>query len=165
MQIIYKHTQTKSFKLVRNLHQTLGVHKFVGRSIHSSMEANRKRSRGFLKGKLTVPFYRQSKPPANTQFGTIGSTKTTKPNQSTACPNSVGIVVHQDYAIAQPKPKVTFVVADNCRDLVSQLEEVYGVVGDESVDSKAALYISTVQERLKLERVNSERKKFQENQV
>lgn len=128
------------------------------RSIHPPMEANRKRSRWFPKGKLT-PFYRAPKPPATAQYG---STKT-KPTQSSACPASVGILVHQDYAIAQPKPKVSFVVAENGRDLVRQLEEVYGVVGDESVDTKAAIYISTVQERLKLERVNSERITFQEN--
>ncbi|KAF7819409.1 uncharacterized protein G2W53_024864 [Senna tora] len=123
------------------------------------MEANRKRSRGLLKGKL-MPFYRAPKPPISTQYG---SSKT-KAVQSSASP--MGIVVHQDYAIAPPKPnKVSFVVVDNGRHLVSQLEEVYGV-DDDKVDIKAAMYIATVQERLKLERVNSERKiNFQDNQV
>lgn len=55
-------------------------------------------------------------------------------------------------------------VADNGRDIVRRLEEIYGD-GDEHVDTKASIYISAVQERFKLERVNSERINFQDNQV
>ncbi|KAF7801723.1 hypothetical protein G2W53_040834 [Senna tora] len=52
-----------------------------------------------------------------------------------------GYVSHQDCIMTQPKPKVSF-------------EDTY----DESVDAKAASYISKVQERFKLERLNSERR-------
>ncbi|KAK4282241.1 hypothetical protein QN277_013641 [Acacia crassicarpa] len=128
------------------------------------MEANRKRSRGFLKGKL-IPFNRAPKPASTAQYG--GGTKSMKASQTTACPAaSLGILVHQDYAIAPPKPKVSILVADNRCDVVSRRrwEEVYGA-GDESVDTKAAIYISTVQERLKLEHLNSERTTIQDNQA
>lgn len=108
------------------------------------------RSRVFLKAKL-MHFHRGSKG---------------KPTLSSSSA-SVGRVTHQDYVMAQPKPnKVTFVVADNNnsnrRDLVSQLEDIYGIATDESVDAKASIYISTVQERWKLERLNSERMKLQD---
>ncbi|KAJ4729483.1 Dynein heavy chain 1, axonemal [Melia azedarach] len=115
------------------------------------MEANRKR-RGFIKGKL-MPFYRV----ASKSSPTVQYSSKVKPNQSSPAAASVG------YVIAQPKPKVSFIVPthdnnnnnnNNNRDKLSQLEKLYGVVGDESVDSKAASYISSVQERFKLERVN-----------
>ncbi|XP_054796908.1 uncharacterized protein LOC129302196 [Prosopis cineraria] len=124
------------------------------------MEANQKRSRGFFKGKL-MPFHRVPKPAATAQ------TRVMKANQPTACPAaSVGILVHQDYAIARPKPKVSILVAGSRCDVMSQRwEEVYGMAGDESVDTKAAIYISTVQERLKLEHLNSERIPIQDNQA
>ncbi|KAI4348326.1 hypothetical protein L6164_009061 [Bauhinia variegata] len=103
------------------------------------MESNRMRSRGFLKGKL-MPFHRTPKPSPTVQY------TTTKPS-----PASV-VVVHQvqDRVISQPKPKVY-----KSRDLMT-LEEIYSVAVDESVDTKAAKYISLVQERLKLEALNEE---------
>ncbi|XP_019457679.1 PREDICTED: uncharacterized protein LOC109358067 [Lupinus angustifolius] len=116
------------------------------------MEANRKRNRGFLKGKI-LPFYRAPKPSSTMQY------TTTKVNTNhSSSPASIGCVVHQDYAISQPNPKVSIVVADNRSDLVSHLEELYGLPGDESVDTKAGLYISMVQQRLTLERVSTEPK-------
>lgn len=126
------------------------------------MEANRKRSRGFLKGKL-IPFHRAPKHASTVQFG--GNTKTMKANQPTNCPNaSTEILIHQDYVMAPPpKPKVSILVADNRCDVVSRRwEEEFGMDGDESVDMKAAIYISTVQERLKREH---ERIMIQENQA
>ncbi|XP_062104575.1 uncharacterized protein LOC133815794 [Humulus lupulus] len=136
------------------------------------MESNRKR-RGFMKGKL-MPFYRASKPSSNNnnsmQYMTMSSSTTkvvNKPNQSSPSAASVGFLVHQDYLIAQPKPKVSFVLPAAHHDYgggggrdssVVQRESLYGgVTVDEGVDSKAANYISMVQERFKLERVNSER--------
>ncbi|XP_061339107.1 uncharacterized protein LOC133285831 [Gastrolobium bilobum] len=121
------------------------------------MEANRKRSRGFLKGKL-APFYKGPKPSSTVHY----TTTNVKPNHSSPSPASVGFVVHHDYAIAQSNPKVSIVVADKRGDLMSHLEELYGVPADESVDTKAGIYISMVQERLMLERVNTEPKKLQE---
>ncbi|KAF5457403.1 hypothetical protein F2P56_021506 [Juglans regia] len=131
------------------------------------MEANRK-LRGFVKGKL-MPFHRSATKPSSTvQY--ISSK--IKPNQSSPSTAPLGFVVHQDYAVAQPKQKaVSFIVPPDHnminRDLVvlSKYENLYGLAADESVDMKAATYISSVQERFKLERMNSERKKCQDMQL
>ncbi|XVF13895.1 hypothetical protein REPUB_Repub09cG0008900 [Reevesia pubescens] len=122
------------------------------------MESNRKR-RGFIKGKLT-PFYRAAKPAAAVMQYT---TKVVKPNQaSSTTTNSVSFRVHQDYMISQPK-QVSFIVpVDKNSKNLSQIDNFFGVADDESVDMKAATYISSVQERFKLERNNSERIKLQE---
>ncbi|KAJ7971712.1 Dynein heavy chain 1, axonemal [Quillaja saponaria] len=136
------------------------------------MESNRKRSRGLIKGKL-FPFYREAKPCATLHY--TSSINNVKPNQSSPSTASVGFRVHhQDYFIThQPKPKVSFLVPatasgaanniNNCRDRdgdgdrdnVGQLNE-----DDESVDLRAATYIACVQERFKLERINSEKIKY-----
>ncbi|XP_027353237.1 uncharacterized protein LOC113863749 [Abrus precatorius] len=116
------------------------------------MEANRKRSRGFLKGKL-VPFYRAPKPSSTVQY----TATDVKPSHYSSSPASVGFVVRQDYAITQRTPKVRIVVADNRSDL----DALYGEPGDESVDTKAEIYISMVQQqRLMHERLNSEPNTF-----
>ncbi|KAJ8771972.1 hypothetical protein K2173_027149 [Erythroxylum novogranatense] len=118
------------------------------------MESNRKR-RGILKGKL-MPFYRSAKSSTTIQYS-----NKIMPSQlsSAASTASVGFVVNQDFLVAPPKQKVSFIVpADNSRDKLSQLDMVYGLPGDESVDMKASTYISNVQERFKLERATSERK-------
>ncbi|KAK7855001.1 uncharacterized protein LOC112033429 [Quercus suber] len=115
------------------------------------MEANRGKRRGFVKGKL-MPFYRAAKPSSTVQY-----TTKVKPSQSSPSTASVEFLVHQDYYVfAQPKQKVAFIVQDNSRDLISPYDNLYGMPGDESVDTKAASYISSVQERFKLERINSE---------
>ncbi|PON61286.1 hypothetical protein PanWU01x14_146630 [Parasponia andersonii] len=118
------------------------------------MESNRKR-RGFMKGKL-MPFYRATKLNSSTTT-TVQYTSKVKPSQSSPSAASVGFSVHQDYVIAQPKPKVSFILPHESRDSVVQLDNLYGMAVDETVDSKAASYIYSVQERFKLERVNSER--------
>ncbi|XVE67675.1 hypothetical protein DITRI_Ditri09bG0007200 [Diplodiscus trichospermus] len=118
------------------------------------MESNRKR-RGFIKEKLT-PFYRAAKPTPAMQY----STKV-KPNQASSTTASFSFRVHQDM-VPQPK-QVSFIVpADKNRENLSQIENFFGVAGDESVDIKAATYISSVQERFKLEPNNSERMMLQE---
>ncbi|KAM6549558.1 hypothetical protein CsatB_021234 [Cannabis sativa] len=146
------------------------------------MESNRKR-RSFMKSKL-MPFYRASSKPSSNNYNnnnnnnnncssnTLQYKVMNKPNQSSPSAASVGFLVHQDYLITQPKPKVSFVMSSHGggggggggRDSsVVQLEKLYGGVAvDEGVDSKAANYISMVQERFKLERVNSERVKCQD---
>ncbi|XVF60018.1 hypothetical protein PTKIN_Ptkin08bG0008900 [Pterospermum kingtungense] len=118
------------------------------------MESNRKR-RGFIKGKL-MPLYRAAKPtPAAMQL-----TTNVKPNQTTT---SVSFRVHQDYMVSQPKQvSIILPATDKNRENLSQIDSFFGVACDESVDVKAASYISTVQERFKLERNNSERVKLQE---
>ncbi|XP_041002320.1 uncharacterized protein LOC121248032 [Juglans microcarpa x Juglans regia] len=121
------------------------------------MEANRKR-RGFIKGKL-MSFQRAAKPSSIVQY-----TSKAKPSQSSPSTASVGFLVHQDYVVSQPKQKVSFMVpADNSRDLISSqyYDSLYGIAADETVDTKAATYISSVQERFKLERMKSEHKKCQ----
>ncbi|EOY02838.1 hypothetical protein QQP08_014138 [Theobroma cacao] len=117
--------------------------------------SNRKR-RGFIKGKL-APFYRAAKPAA----AAMQYTTKVMPNQ-TSTTASVSFRVHQDYMVSQPK-QVSFILpADKNRENLSQIDNFFGVAGDESVDIKAASYISSVQERFKLERNNSERIKLQE---
>ncbi|KAK6928556.1 hypothetical protein RJ641_007147 [Dillenia turbinata] len=121
--------------------------------------ANRKR-RGFVKGKLMMPFYRSAKPSAAVPY--TSSTKV-KPSQSSPTTASVGYIVDQDFVIPRPKQKVSFILPENygCESDYHN-DNPYGVVGDESVDMKAASYISCVQERFKLERSISERKKYSE---
>ncbi|XWS32625.1 hypothetical protein CRYUN_Cryun22dG0006400 [Craigia yunnanensis] len=110
------------------------------------MESNRK-GRGFIKGKLT-PFYRAAKPTPAMQY-----TTKVKPNQGSSTTASVSFRLNQDYMISQPK-QVSFIVpADKNRENLSQIDN-FGVAGDESVDLKATTYISSVQERFKLERVS-----------
>jgi hypothetical protein len=105
------------------------------------MEAIRKR-RGFLKGKL-MSFHRSAaaKPSSAVQY-----TSKVKPSQSSPSAASVEFML-------QPKQKVSYVVpADS-----SHYENLYGVAADDAIDMKAGVFISSVQERFKLERVNSER--------
>jgi hypothetical protein len=121
------------------------------------MESNRKR-KGFTKGKLMLFYCSSPKPSSNVQY----SSKV-KPSQTSPTTASVGYVNH-DYMIAPQKQKVSFIVpaADNHRDKLSQFDKFFGVVGDVSVDTKATSYISSVQERFKLERINSERKQLED---
>ena len=96
------------------------------------MEANRK-LRGYVKGKL-MSFYRTAKPSSTVQYTT----------------SSIKFQVQQDnWVFAQPKQKVSFIVQDNNRDLMTSYDNIYGVPGDERVDMKAASYISSAQERFK----------------
>lgn len=98
------------------------------------MEANRKRNRGLLKGKLS-PLFRTTKPSTTTLEFT---TTNVKPNHSSPSPASHVVVVHKDYA--KPSPKVSIVVTDCWSD---------NSPTDECVDMKASIYISMVQQRLK----------------
>ncbi|OWM71422.1 uncharacterized protein LOC116194461 [Punica granatum] len=116
------------------------------------MESNRKR-RGFIKSKLGLPFYKAAKPSSSTvQY----STKATPNGQTSKQTVTVSYVV-QEYIITQPKPKLSFVTPEKGR--AEPFDVAYG---DEAVDLKAANYISSVQERFKLERINSERKNCQD---
>ncbi|MBA0781619.1 hypothetical protein Gotri_002526 [Gossypium trilobum] len=103
------------------------------------MEFNSKR-RGFFKGKLT-PFYRAVKGVPTRQY----SSKV-KPNQGSSTSASISFRVHQDYMISQPKQISYIVPGDKNREKFSQIDNFFGVTGDESVDIKAATYISSVQE-------------------
>ncbi|PRQ54291.1 hypothetical protein RchiOBHm_Chr2g0175871 [Rosa chinensis] len=138
------------------------------------MESNRKR-RGFMKGKLT-PFYRVSKPSSTSTTTTTSTTSKqssmqymmsskVQPSQAYPLPSSVGFLVHnrKDYHViatqvqAQPKQKITFIVPPSPADRKQQQQQQqldHNLAGDEMVDMKAATYISSVQERFKLERNN-----------
>ncbi|KAJ6754485.1 hypothetical protein OIU79_027159 [Salix purpurea] len=124
------------------------------------MESNRKR-KGFTKGKLMVFYRSPPKPSSNVQY-----TSKLKPSQTSPAAASVGYV-NQDYMIAPQKQVVSFMVpaADYHREKLSQFDKFFGVAGDVSVDTKATRYISSVQERFKLERVNSERKQQLEDEL
>ncbi|KAA8548246.1 hypothetical protein F0562_004493 [Nyssa sinensis] len=133
------------------------------------MESNRKR-KGFMKAKLAMSFYRAAKPSSSSvQYSS--KVKPSPPPSSTASVGYVAssssnalverYVVNPDYVTPQPKPKLSFLVPEinGGRDSYSscKFDNPYGGAGDESVDVKAATYISSVQERFRLERVNSER--------
>ncbi|KAJ8648916.1 hypothetical protein MRB53_001939 [Persea americana] len=129
------------------------------------MESNRKR-RGFMKGKLMMSSYRASKTPSSVQFS---SKIKQSPPASTA---SVGFHVDEKkFAISsspvKQMPSVIAVDGDAYGDFVGHVEGTNGagasVAGDESVDLRAATYISYVQERFRLERGDS--RKYQETQA
>ncbi|TYI63847.1 hypothetical protein E1A91_D09G045100v1 [Gossypium mustelinum] len=117
------------------------------------MESNRKH-RGFIKSKLT-PFYRAAKP----ALSAMPYTTKVKPNQASSTTASLSF---HDYKISQPKQVSFFVpAADKKRENLSQIDTFFGFAGDEAVDIKTSTYISSVQERFKLER-NSEQVMLQE---
>ena len=125
------------------------------------MESNRKR-RGFMKGKL-MPFYsRAAKPSSTVQYTSTTTTQVVKTSQSSPSTASVGFLHVQDCVISgQPKQKVSFILPENTRESAAAFS-FYGAAADDAVDTKASTYISSVQERFKLERLNSERIKCQE---
>ncbi|KMT09669.1 hypothetical protein BVRB_6g131190 [Beta vulgaris subsp. vulgaris] len=115
------------------------------------MESQHKR-RGFLRGKL-LSFSRTSKSSASAQY-----TSRIRPNLSSASVPSITYVVeHQDLK-PQPRQKVSYLVPEYDYNSVNQFESYFSTVADENVNMKAVSYISTVKERFKLERINSERK-------
>ncbi|KAJ6734594.1 hypothetical protein OIU79_001796 [Salix purpurea] len=120
------------------------------------MESSRKR-KGFMKGKLMLLYRSSSNPSSNVQ----SYSSKVKPSQNSQTTASVGYVVHQDYMSIPPqKQKVSFILPasdDNRRDKLSHFDKFFGVVGDARIDNKASSYIASVQERFKLERVNSDR--------
>lgn len=116
------------------------------------MESNQKQ-RGFIKSKLTS-FYRAAKP------ALLATPYTTKVKENQASSTTASVSFH-DYKISQPKQVSFFVpAADKKRENLSQIDS-FGFAGDEAVDIKASAYISSVQERFKLER-NSEQIMLQE---
>lgn len=117
------------------------------------MESSRKH-RGFIKSKLGLPFYKVAAKTGSSSA--LQYSMKAAPNQSSKQAATVGYVVHQEYIITQLKPKVSFVIPDEALD---SFDKGYG---DEAVDLKAANYISSVQERFKLERINSERMNCQD---
>ncbi|KAG6400685.1 hypothetical protein SASPL_137527 [Salvia splendens] len=122
----------------------------------SAMDSNRAKRRSFSKSNLIKSLYRAAKP----STGAANSSPAPSPYEFGVANPAVGfIIVNQEQAYPQPAPKVSFVVAERNR---GRTENFYAAAADEGVDAKAAKYISTVQERFRLERVNSERKNYQD---
>lgn len=91
-------------------------------------------------------------------------------------PHHVEFILNQEQVVPQSKQNVSFLLAADVgvgggRQYDSygilhdnNINKLYSVAVDESVDIKAATYISTVRERLRLHRVNPEHKKLQDMQ-
>ncbi|EYU45421.1 hypothetical protein ABFS82_06G005200 [Erythranthe guttata] len=121
-----------------------------------STGGNKRRSL-ISRSKLVMSIYRAAKgSPANHQQPINKPATKLGPTSSSSSKMAGGIIiVNQD----QQTPKVAFVVKERNRDSYRKLENFYGgAAEDEAVDAKAARYISNVQERFRLERVNSDRK-------
>ncbi|XP_021727663.1 uncharacterized protein LOC110694803 [Chenopodium quinoa] len=107
--------------------------------------------KGFIKGKL-LSFTRASKSSSNLQYSSR-----MRPNLSSASvPSITYLVDHQDFN-PQPRQKVSLFVPEYNYKSVNEFESYFSTVDDENVNMKAANYISSVRERIKLERINSER--------
>ncbi|WOH04993.1 hypothetical protein DCAR_0624405 [Daucus carota subsp. sativus] len=128
------------------------------------MESNGKLRKGIMKAKLTMSFYRAAKPsplPYSTSKPKLYNNNMEVANQiipdqpkqniapSTA--STVGYIVNQDQAHTQPK-QVSFAIPSD-----TDTRDSYRKKYDNPIDVRAASYISCVQERFKLERLNSER--------
>ncbi|KAG8366763.1 hypothetical protein BUALT_Bualt16G0001500 [Buddleja alternifolia] len=153
------------------------------------MESNRSKRRGFTKSKqLIMSIYRATKPSSAALQPYSSKPKSSPLNSSDlehvandheiikpkAHPPQAGfIIVNQDKVFPQQKPKVAFVVPHDRNNIGvdsydggnNKLENFFYASEDEAVDAKAARYISSVQERFRLERTNSERINIQELQL
>ncbi|KAF9619270.1 hypothetical protein IFM89_006457 [Coptis chinensis] len=120
------------------------------------MESNRKRKSGFMKGnKLVMSFYRT--PPAKPNTSVQYSASKVKPSPPPPT-TTVGFLVDQEFVVPS-----SFVKSDGGRDTKNYVDyNAYYGTGDESVDMKAASYISHVQARFRLERVDSERRNYKD---
>lgn len=115
-----------------------------------------------MKGKLVMSFIRASKPSITTTTKTV---KTSHNNHSQIKPPITGqrfasppssLIMNQEKVNPQPNHKVSYVIPPKT-GTYGVFDNPYGVVVDEGVDAKAATYISSVQERFKLEHLNTER--------
>lgn len=125
------------------------------------MESNGKLRKGIMKAKLTMSFYRAAKPSpmsystsnpklydnnndvAN-QIGDMIIPDQPKQNIAPSTASTVGYIIDQD--------QVSFVIPPDNRTRDSFRKNF-----ENPIDVRAASYISCVQERFKLERLNSER--------
>ncbi|CAL1358406.1 unnamed protein product [Linum trigynum] len=126
------------------------------------METNGRKRKGFMKNKL-MPFYKspasanpppsqQPNPRNNVQYYSQSTTTTT----TTISPSSAVLLPHntvsfQAAAVEVKLPRRQQQQVDHCPS------KFFGVVGDCRIDTKASTYISAVQERFKLERLDPDR--------
>ncbi|GLT27225.1 hypothetical protein SLA2020_022400 [Shorea laevis] len=115
------------------------------------MESNsdNKRRGWSIKAKL-MPFYRTQ--PKSATPAVPYSSKVVMPNQTTTA-----FLVQPDHymqiSLAKQKAVSNFIVPTTDANL-DKFDKFFGGTGDESVDTRASTYISSVQERFKLERIN-----------
>ena len=120
------------------------------------MEVNRKRE-GVLKRKFVMSLYRAAKPASSS---TMKYGSKVKQSPSASSPASVDFIVNRDYMTPQPKQTISFAPQpEKTHETYSTFENFYNsIAADESVDLKAASYISCVQERFRLEWVDANSK-------
>ncbi|XP_010250666.1 PREDICTED: uncharacterized protein LOC104592853 [Nelumbo nucifera] len=120
------------------------------------MESNRRR-KGFIK--LVNPFYRTPK-----SSPSVHSSSKVKPSPTPM----TSFVVDKDVTMPPQKQKVSFVksaaVDGHHRDSSGgpNTHSAMVVTGEDNVDIRASTYISYVQERFRLEQVDSGWRKYQE---
>ncbi|CAN6464728.1 unnamed protein product [Victoria cruziana] len=118
------------------------------------MESNRKR-KGFIRSKLVMTLYRAARPPA------------LKPVSGKVNPDPFPSHASVDY-IVEGKCTASTATKQRATETKKKGEEAVEAGahandganggGEDSVDKKAALYISRVQERIRLQRAESERR-------
>ncbi|CAL5370417.1 unnamed protein product [Camellia sinensis] len=132
------------------------------------MEASNRARKGFTKGKLVMSFYQAAKPQSTSS--TVQYNNSSSSNSNSNSNSNSGVVINHDkYVAAQPRlhkvSEISGLDDSSCTTTTFENNHHYGVVaGDESVDLKAASYISCVQERFRLDWVNSKRKMTREMQ-
>ncbi|CAI9260092.1 unnamed protein product [Lactuca saligna] len=120
------------------------------------MDSSTKMRKGFMKGKLVMSFYRASRPPTTTTTTTTTTVKTSH-NMTTSqkmIPPPSSLIMNQEKVNPQPKHSVSYVIPQTT-GTYGMFDNPYGVTVDEAVDAKATSYISCVQERFKLEHVDT----------
>ncbi|CAA2955099.1 uncharacterized protein LOC111397730 [Olea europaea var. sylvestris] len=145
------------------------------------MESNRKR-RGFIKAKMIMSLYqtkkktpppeqvysqqmhqiKQKAPPLAAPVGFVVNQEQIFPQQIHQTKQDAGFIMNQEQVFPQQTQKVSIVVHEKGRDSHGKLDNFYCMAGDECIDAKAASYISSVQERFRVEHVNSEREMFED---
>ncbi|GAB2278427.1 hypothetical protein Dimus_013111 [Dionaea muscipula] len=121
------------------------------------MDSSGKR-RSFLKVKLMPSIYRAVMPSPASHYASKVKSKPTPPATS----SSVGYIVNQDLKPLAVQQVSMILSADDTNESISQVDNYFGAIADERVNMKAANYISSVRERFRLERINSERKAWQD---
>ncbi|KAL3526191.1 hypothetical protein ACH5RR_014563 [Cinchona calisaya] len=121
---------------------------------------NRNKLKGLVKGKLVMmSFYKPtSKPPS---YSTTAGSKVMKKPSTTNAPSPVEFMVKPEKVTPQPAKQMVSILLPQERSLdsvsnyanTSNIVDSYyaTVAADEGVDNEAAIYISTVRERFRLQ--------------
>ncbi|KAK9117582.1 hypothetical protein Sjap_016529 [Stephania japonica] len=109
-----------------------------------------------MKAKMVMSFYRTTKPTSSSS-STVQYSSKVKPSQDQEFVVNPSV---NNKKVTFLNPDIGSVSRDHHDHYHHQSSAIYSIVGgheDLNVDTKAASYISCVQERFKLERANSER--------